>query len=663
MKPGIHWMVLACLAAGTVFAQVQVVRPVDIASGIAAGGIRVTYTPPFGGDSLKPFDGNQFNALEMVTTDTLSVLLQFDTPVVIEKAKVFFWHGATWWLETAQSLSDLTAKTGSYAKPVNGRSASFFKLDSAMFTSRTISVARLSAKNPSDSSIRLGEFSLEGIVTFVKYLVLPQPVKLIPGAILKMDVNLVDDKNRTYPNILKLPLLWGSSNPSAAMIDEDGIVTGVALGSTTISVRNSPNTLSGTAPCEVVADFRSKKVAPITIKVALVNQNPMLLPSYHRLNVEFGWRDPNALVAALIKHFREATDSVINFQIVEKIEANTLKKASDSGQIYFDYREMVKYYQFDEKRNKGEIDEVWVFSAPYLGMWESQLMGPNAFWWNSSPIKDGTALTKLLSVMGLNYERGVDQAFHSFGHRMESAVREAYQEAQGRSWDPISTNPTPWDLFTRYDKITPGLAHCGNIHFPPNGTSDYNYGNTTPVRSYAENWFRYPFLFSQSSIVSLPTWNYTGSEPLTEGTDHLGYLRWWYNHIPRYEGVKDGVLNNWWMYWLDYDAAVALAKSTPAVGVHDGAQVQLPELFGLHQNYPNPFNPSTTITFTTHEAATVSITVFDMLGREVATLVHERMEPGIHAVRWDASRNPSGIYFYRLRAGGTVQTKRMVLIK
>ena len=111
-------------------------------------------------------------------------------------------------------------------------------------------------------------------------------------------------------------------------------------------------------------------------------------------------------------------------------------------------------------------------------MYESQLLGPNAFWWNSPPIKDGTALTRLLSVMGLNYERGVDQAFHSFGHRSESAMIQAYQEShrQGRGI-PTSPTPSPWDLFTRINKDMPGQAHVGNIHFPPNGTSDYNYGN------------------------------------------------------------------------------------------------------------------------------------------------------------------------------------------
>jgi hypothetical protein len=220
----------------------------------------------------------------------------------------------------------------------------------------------------------------------------------------------------------------------------------------------------------------------------------------------------------------------------------------------------VRYYRFDEKRNRGEIDEVWVFAAPFLGMYESQLLGPHAFWWTSPPIKDGTALKKLLSVMGLNYERGVDLALHSFGHRIESAIVQAYQDAENRPWNDRSPDPTAWDLFTRIDKDLPGQSHVGNIHFPPNGEHDYDYGNTRLVRSYAQNWFRYPNLFDESCDVNVATWIYPRRDSLAEGRDHLGYLLWWFNHLPRYAGQTGGVLNNWWHYALDYESAVALAR-------------------------------------------------------------------------------------------------------
>ncbi|MBU1680267.1 MAG: T9SS type A sorting domain-containing protein, partial [Bacteroidetes bacterium] len=220
----------------------------------------------------------------------------------------------------------------------------------------------------------------------------------------------------------------------------------------------------------------------------------------------------------------------------------------------------------------------------------------------------------------------------------------------------------PWDLFTRIEKDVPGGAHVGNIHFPPNGTSDYNYGNTTLVTSYAENWYRYPLLLDQSSKVNVQTWIYQPGEPLAEGNDHLGFLRWWYGHIPRYEGVSDGVLNNWWHYALDYEAAVALAKSTPPVGIFDQMR-NFPKGFNLEQNYPNPFNPATIINYTLENQSYVSLKIFDMLGREVAKLIDEPMSPGNHAVQWNAQGFSSGVYFYQLKTGSIIQTKKMILLR
>jgi hypothetical protein len=463
-------------------------------------------------------------------------------------------------------------------------------------------------------------------------------------------------------------------------------VTGKAIGSTTVTVRTDGNTISGSAPIAVLADFRAEKVPPMTIKVAVVYQDPML-QNTNRIHEEFHWRDPRLLVPSLVRHMREATDSVVNFQIVESIEATrlftrgkgtylsvttyvqllkeagwvTLKAASDSGQLAFDYREFVKYYNFDTKRNSGQIDEVWVFAAPYLAMYESQLLGPKAFWWNSPPIKDGTALTKLLSVMGLNYERGVDQAFHSFGHRVESAMVQAYQEAQGRPWNPKSTNPTPWDLFTRIEKDMPDQAQVGNVHFPPNGTHDYDYGNATLVNSFAENWYRYPYLYSQYSKVNVSTWYYTPGEPLAEGLDHLGYLRWWYGHLPRYVGVTDGVLNNWWHYATDYEAAVQLAQTLSSRSVDQ--ERSIPETFRLEQNYPNPFNPSTEIGFTLGSRSHVTLEVFNMLGQRIATVAEGVMESGGHRVPFDGARCSSGVYFYRLTTPLGVQTKKMIMVR
>ena len=85
--------------------------------------------------------------------------------------------------------------------------------------------------------------------------------------------------------------------------------------------------------------------------------------------------------------------------------------------------------------------------------------------------------------------------------------------------------------------------------------------------------------------------------------------------------------------------------------------------FALAQNYPNPFNPSTEIHFTLSSASDVSLVIYDVLGREVARLAEGRMEVGDHALNWNAGSNPSGVYYYRLTAGGVTQTRSMILTK
>jgi hypothetical protein len=89
----------------------------------------------------------------------------------------------------------------------------------------------------------------------------------------------------------------------------------------------------------------------------------------------------------------------------------------------------------------------------------------------------------------------------------------------------------------------------------------------------------------------------------------------------------------------------------------------LPKVFALEQNYPNPFNPSTVMSYQLPVASNVSLKVYDVLGREVATLVNGRQEAGRYSVSFNAASFASGVYFYRLQAGNFVQTKKMMLVK
>jgi hypothetical protein len=106
-------------------------------------------------------------------------------------------------------------------------------------------------------------------------------------------------------------------------------------------------------------------------------------------------------------------------------------------------------------------------------------------------------------------------------------------------------------------------------------------------------------------------------------------------------------------YSSEVGVSVTTAVTTTAV----------PNIYALSQNFPNPFNPSTTINYQLQRAVRVSLKVYDLLGREVATLVNENKGPGSYSAIFDASRLASGTYIYRLLAGSFTETKKLVLLR
>ncbi len=90
---------------------------------------------------------------------------------------------------------------------------------------------------------------------------------------------------------------------------------------------------------------------------------------------------------------------------------------------------------------------------------------------------------------------------------------------------------------------------------------------------------------------------------------------------------------------------------------------RLPKKFSLEQNYPNPFNPSTTFRYSIPTQSKVVIKVYDVLGNEIATLMDEEKSIGTYELTWNAEQLPSGVYFYQIKAGEFIQTKKMLLLK
>ena len=94
----------------------------------------------------------------------------------------------------------------------------------------------------------------------------------------------------------------------------------------------------------------------------------------------------------------------------------------------------------------------------------------------------------------------------------------------------------------------------------------------------------------------------------------------------------------------------------------------IPIAYTLHQNYPNPFNPITSLRYDLPEQAQVTLTIYNLMGREITQLVNTTQEPGYREVQWNATNSfgkpvSAGVYLYQIRAGEFVQTKKMVLLK
>ncbi|RPI06640.1 MAG: T9SS C-terminal target domain-containing protein [Ignavibacteriae bacterium] len=106
---------------------------------------------------------------------------------------------------------------------------------------------------------------------------------------------------------------------------------------------------------------------------------------------------------------------------------------------------------------------------------------------------------------------------------------------------------------------------------------------------------------------------------------------------------------------------IQLINTTPTTVEHRGSDI--PNTFSLFTNYPNPFNPSTKIRYAIPQNSYITLKVFDLRGREIATLVNEKKAPGNYEVTFNAGNLTSGIYFYQLRTENYIQTKKMILLQ
>ncbi|MFH0991426.1 MAG: hypothetical protein V1799_15570 [bacterium] len=293
---------------------------------------------------------------------------------------------------------------------------------------------------------------------------------------------------------------------------------------------------------------------PITRKVLILIYDPIISSKGNKkLHEILRWNNPDTLAYRYIRDVHEASWGIVNYMIVEQIELNEYPIHTDgyryNDSTFFidwnrkrfypqggDYKAIIKEFDLVKRIESKEIDEVWMFGAPGFGWWESLMVGKGAYFCNSDPLTDIDCNRRFV-VMGFNYERGVDCMLENLGHRIESILWHIYG-----TWE--ANKNTSWNHFTLYDKNAPGQAQCGNIHFAPNSTRDYEWGNPMYVMSGCDDWYSYPTLTGKIRRVNCEEWG--------NGDMRLHHI-WWFKHLPRAEGLSDGKLNNWWQYVMKVD--------------------------------------------------------------------------------------------------------------
>lgn len=320
---------------------------------------------------------------------------------------------------------------------------------------------------------------------------------------------------------------------------------------------------------------------PKTFRVMVINFDPIIeYKGNKRLHAVY-WptHNPATLAQYYINDLKECSYGWANYEIVEWIDADYFPIKTDGFQYTdesfctawenggpfhspdgVDYLRVLrdKYYSFNNPKTvaqriaDGDIDEVFMFGAPYFGYWESCMCGPSPYFVNGGTYYVPEAGRNFI-VMGFNYERYVGEMLEDYGHRSESILRRVYG-----SWNAYPPHHN-WDLFTMVDKnITDhGLytSGCGNVHFAPNSTADYQWGNYTYVYSTADDWLNnWPNLTGAKRLMNCTEWG--------RGDIRLHH-KWWFKHFPHTagvwttgpaSGVDFGKQNNWWKYVADFNS-------------------------------------------------------------------------------------------------------------
>lgn len=308
------------------------------------------------------------------------------------------------------------------------------------------------------------------------------------------------------------------------------------------------------------------------VKVLVLNYDPISPADKHQpLSRVFGWTNAAVLAAQYKEVMERASGGYLRFEIVEWRNLNEIYVQMDGHRYTIeeyvknrragkgwhekggnaDYPRIMREQNVPPLIDDGTIDEVWIFSDHFFGLWEASMAGPGAFFINGG-VYPNVPTRRPFAFYGFNYERGAAEMAHNTSHRTECTLNRVYGQ-----WN-LKTPVTNWDKFSANHDQSDGLAGVGTCHWPANAKQDYDYGNKREVLSWADDFLTYPKLTGERKPVSSETWS-------AGGNDHLGYMRWYFAHLPRAIGVnEDGRQNNWWKYLYDFDNYTQNGKPKPA---------------------------------------------------------------------------------------------------
>ncbi len=273
-----------------------------------------------------------------------------------------------------------------------------------------------------------------------------------------------------------------------------------------------------------------------------------------RLSEYMHWNRVEELARGFMTDILQTSGGLARYQIVERIDVDGFPAKVDGyhydaptylnvirgvARPYMpqeaDYYAIIRRFNVLQRIASREIDEVWVFNFPHAGFYESIMGGPDAFWCNAPPLKNTEAARRRFVIMGFSYERGVGEMLENMGHRAESILEKTFEGLKG--------DDNLWKRFTRYEQTTPGRAAVGNIHFAPNSQRDYDWNNRGTVLSECDDWLRnFPDFKGEVRPVTSAEWGYG---------DIREHHKWWFNHLPKVGGSKNGIYHNWWQYVMD----------------------------------------------------------------------------------------------------------------